>query len=125
MQAPLTEQTIQDCLNALAYADFRIRIKREFRNLKHTGEWEFVWAENQLRGAYFAWWQNHNALAVLLCLENARVICNERLSPDYLDRYNRAIAFLQESTSRAGTPVHDQGAHIKNLLYRMSSINKI
>jgi hypothetical protein len=124
MQAPITEQTIGSCLHKLAYDNNSIRIKPAFQDREHTREWNFVDAGSDLIGAYLAW-QRHNALAALLGLENASVICNERLSRDHLDMYNRAIAFLKDATSRAGTPVHDQGADIKNLLYRMSSIYKI
>ena len=118
MQAPTTDQTIERYLHALAYASNWERLKPEFQDYKHTEEWDFVWPDNELRGAYLAWHQDRDALQAFIHLEVARAICNERFYPDYLEKYNTSIVFLQNSISRASTPIH-QSAHIENLLQRI------
>jgi hypothetical protein len=119
MQDPITDQTIERFLYALAYRLNWERVKPEFQDYKHTEEVDFVFANNDLKAAYLEWHQDRDALQTLIHLENARVICNERFYPAYLTKYNTSIAFLQNSISRANTPIHDQGAQMENLLQRI------
>jgi len=118
MQTP-TDQLIERYLYSLAYAHNWERLKSDFQDNAHTQEPVFVEMQNVLIGAYFAWHEDRNALQALIFLEDATDICNERLYTPYLFMYNTSIAFLKECTSRAGTPIHDQDAHIQNLLQRM------
>ena len=109
MQAPITDQTLERYLHNLAYASNWERLKPEFQDDKYIEEWDFAWADNNLRSAYISWRHDRDALEALDHLEIARVICNERFYSNYLEMYNTSVAFLQNCTSRAGTPVHDQG----------------
>ena len=109
MQAPITGQTLEEYLHNLAFTDNSERLKREFLDIIHVQEWNFAWADNNLRGAYNSWHYDRDALKALDHLEVARVICNQRFQSRYLEMYNTSVAFLQNCTSRAGTPVHDQG----------------
>ena len=109
MQAPITDQTLEKYLHNLAFTSNWARLKREFLDDKYIREWNFAWADNNLRGAYSSWHHDRDALKALHHLEVARVICNERFESNYLEMYNTSVAFLQKCTSRAGTPVHDQG----------------
>ena len=115
-----TAQTIVQYLHDLAYGFDWLRIKREFNITKYMQEEAFIFADDYLRGAYLMWHQDHDAEAALTYLENARVICNERLTPAYLLKYNTVVSYFKASLSRSGTPVH-QEAHMQNLILRVTA----
>ena len=119
MQAP-TEQTIEQDLHDLAYGFDWLRIKHEFNNWNRMNEEAFICACDDLRGAYFMWSQDHDAEAALTRLEHASAVCNERLTPAYLLKYNTVVSYFQGMMSRSGTPVH-QDAHMQNLLLRVTA----
>jgi hypothetical protein len=120
MQAP-TEQTIEQYLHDLAFDQIYKRIKDEFCGSNHIHSEAFIFADDDLRGAYFQWAQDHNALGALTHLDNVRAICNERLQPAYLLKYNTVVSYFEGMMSRSGTPVHGQGAHMRNLLLRVTA----
>jgi hypothetical protein len=120
MQAD-TAQTIEQDLHDLAFDLDSQRIKDEFRGSNHIYSQVFIFACDHLKGAYFMWAQDHDAEAALTRLENASVICNERLTPAYLEKYNTVVSYFHANASRAGTPVHDQGVHMRNLLLRVTA----
>jgi hypothetical protein len=119
MQA-LTTQTIEQYLHDLAFDHNWDRIKDEFSGWNHIQSEDFIFAGDDLRGAYFQWAQDRNAEAALTHLENARAICNERLTPAYLLKYNTVVLYFKAMASRAGTPVR-QDAHMRNLLLPFST----
>ena len=119
-QAP-TAQDIEQNLFDLAFDHFYERLKGEFTDWDTVREEAFQRADDCLTAAYYQWADHHNALGALTYLENASVICNERLRPAYLLKYNESVSFLTRETSRAGTPVHGQGAHMRNLLLRVTA----
>ncbi len=119
MPAP-TAQTIEQYLYDLAFGDLWQRIEREFLAWEYTHEEAFIFAEDHLRGAYFDWAQDHDALGALSHLDNVRAICNQRLTPAYLLKYNTVVSYFEANASRAGTPVH-QDAHMRNLLLRVTT----
>jgi hypothetical protein len=120
MQAD-TAQTIEQYLHDLAFDLDRQRIKDEFRGSNHIYSQVFIFACDHLKGAYFMWVQDHDAEAALTRLEMVSVICNERLTPAYLEKYNTVVSYFEANASRAGTPVHDQGVHMRNLLLRVTA----
>ena len=117
----MQEQIIEQYLHDLAYGYDWLKIKPEFNIVNHMQEEAFRAADNHLRGAYLMWHQDSNAEAALTCLENASAICNERLTPAYLLKYNTVVSYFRGRLSRSGTPVHDQGAHMRNLLLRVTT----
>ena len=120
MQAP-TAQTIEQYLHDLAFDLDWKRIKPEFSGSNHMYSEAFIFAGDHLRGAYFMWSQDHDAEAALTRLEKASVICNERLTPAYLLKYNTVVSYFEGMMSRSGTPVHGQDAHMRNLLLRVTA----
>ena len=99
MEEP-TAQTIVQYLHDLAFHLDWKRIKPEFSGSNHMYSEAFIFAGDHLRGAYFMWSQDHDAEAALTYLENARVICNERLKPAYLLKYNTVVSYFKASLSR-------------------------
>ncbi len=67
------------------------------------------------------WAQDHDAEAALTRLGMVSVICNKRLTPAYLEKYNTVVSYFQGMMSRSGTPVHGQDAHMRNLLLRVTT----
>ena len=120
MQAP-TPQTIERYLHELAYASNWDRLKREFIDFEHTQEDAFLSAANNLNGAYLSWFQDRDTGAASLHLENARVICEERLYHNYLQKYNAAVSYFEGMLSRSGTPVHYQDARMQKLILRITA----
>ena len=114
-----TAQTIEGYMHDLAYDDIVDRIKNEFWD--KLSEEAFKSAEDHLTTAYIQWAHHQNALVALTHLQNASVICNQRLQPAYLSKYNESVSYLTAETSRAGTPVHGQNAHMRNLLLRVTA----
>jgi hypothetical protein len=114
-----TEQPIERHLHDLAYGFPWLKIKPEFSNSNHMHEEAFEAMGHNLRGAYLWWHQNSNAEAALTYLEKSKDICNERLTPEYLSKYNTVVSYFEGMISRSGTPVH-QGAHMRNLLLRVN-----
>ena len=119
MEEP-TAQTIVQYLHDLAYGFPWLKIKSEFNIAKYMQEEAFIFADDYLRGAYLMWHQDHDAETALTYLENARVICNERLTSEYLFKYNTVVSYFKAGLSRSGTPVH-QDAHMQNLLLRVTA----
>ena len=119
MQSP-TAQTIDRYLHDLAFTHNNERLKREFMDVEHTQEYAFISAANDLNGAYIMWYQDIDAVAASTHLENARVICTERLHHDYLQKYNAAVSYFEGILSRSGTPVQ-QNVHMQNLLLRVTA----
>ena len=122
MEAP-TAQTIEQYLYDLAFDEIYDRIKNEFNDWDHIHSEAFMFVDDQLTAAYIQWAEHQNALGALTYLESASVICNERLRPAYLLKYNDSVSFLTAESSRASTPVHvaGQGAHMRNLLLRVTA----
>jgi hypothetical protein len=120
MEAP-TAQTIEQYLYDLAFDEIYDRIKNEFNDWDHIHSEAFMRADDHLTAAYNQWAQDHNALGALTYLENVSVICNERLQPAYLSKYNDSVSYLTAETSRSSTPVHVQAAHMRNLLLRVTA----
>ena len=119
MEEP-TAQTIEQYLHDLAFDLNSKRIKPQFRGSNHIHSEAFIFADDDLRGAYFACSQDHDAEAALTRLLKASAICNERLTPAYLLKYNTVVSYFKANASRAGTPVH-QDAHMQNLLLRVTA----
>ena len=119
MQAP-TAQTIEQYLHDLAFDLDWKRIKHEFCASNYIYSEAFIFACDHLRGAYFMWSQDQDAEAALTRLGKASAICNERLTPAYLLKYNTVVSYFEAMMSRAGTPVH-QDAHMQNLLLRVTA----
>jgi hypothetical protein len=120
MQAP-TEQTIEQYLHDLAYGYDWLKIKPEFNIVQYMQEEAFRAADNHLRRAYLMWHQDSDAEAALTYLVNASAICNERLTRAYLLKYNTVVSYFKGRLSRSGTPVHDQDAHMQNILLRVTA----
>jgi hypothetical protein len=123
-QAP-TAQDIEQNLYDLAFDDFYERLEGQFTIWDEIHSQAFQNAENCLTAAYVQWADHNDALGALNYLENASVICKQRLRPAYLSKYNESVSYLTTETSRAGTPVHSpvygQGAHMRNLLLRVTA----
>ena len=118
MQA--TEHTIQGYLSDLAFAPNNVRLKSEFQGSKYTEQEAFIVAGNQLKFAYFAWRYYRSEVGTLSHLANAKDICVERLSSEYLRKYNDSVSYFEGILSRSSTPVH-QDAHMKDLLLRLTA----
>ena len=72
----------------------------------------------------FAYWElstNKNAGAALAHLDNVEAICEERLSPDYLGKYNRSRMQLRLHISEHGEFVH-VAMDLQKILSRMQSL---
>jgi len=123
-QAP-TAQDIEQNLYDLAFDHFYERLEGEFTDWDTIREQAFQNMENCLTAAYHQWADHRDALGALNSLESVKVICNQRLRPAYLSKYNESVSFLTAESSRAGTPVHSpvygQGAHMRNLLLRVTA----
>ena len=120
MPAP-TAQTIEQYLHDLAYGFPWLKIKPEFNIQKYMQEEAFIFADGDLRGAYLMWHQDNDAEAALTCLENASAICNQRLTDAYKLKYDTVVSYFEGMMSGSGTPVHGQGAHMRNLLLRVTA----
>ncbi len=120
MQAPI-EQIIQQYLHDLAFDDLHQRIKREFIDWDHTQEEAFIFAENDLRTAYFMWHDDRDAVGALTSLDKVRDMYRKRLTSEYQRKYNDSVSYFEGIRSRSGTPVHDQDVHMQSLLLRMTA----
>jgi len=117
-------QTITQYLNELAYTRCLECIKTEFLDFDHRQEEAFVLMGNELRGSYLMWQQYNDEAAALTRLENVSAICNERLTPQYLLKYNTVVSYFKGMMSRSSTPVHvqEENARMQNILLRMAAI---
>jgi hypothetical protein len=123
MEEAPTAQTIEQYLYDLAFDEIYDRIKNEFNDWDHIHSEAFQFADDQLTAAYMQWAEHHNAHGALTYLERVSDICNERLQPAYLSKYNDSVSFLTAESSRASTPVDvdTQGARMQNLILRMTA----
>ena len=125
MEAP-SAQTITQYLYELAYSDTRLWecIKDEFLDFDHMQEEAFVVMGNELRGSYLMWQQYNDEAAALTHLQKVSAICNERLRPPYLLKYNTVVSYFKGTLSGSSTPVHveQDNARMQNILLRMAAI---
>ena len=116
-------QTILKYLHDLGFGRNDLRFNDEFYLRSWMQDEAFIDMVDNLRGAYLMWHTASDADATLTHLENARAMCIQGLSRNYLSKYNTVVSYFEALASRAGTPVHpqEQGARMQNLLLRMTA----
>jgi hypothetical protein len=113
--------SIEHLLNDLAFQRNDLRLKAEFREYPATGQAEYTTMNRELSCAYWEWRTNKDASAALTHLANVKQICEERLSPEYLNEYNSSVAQLRLHISPHSQSVH-RNMDLRNLLSRMQSL---
>lgn len=112
--------TVKD-LNDLAFEHNYVRLQtavREYPLKKHE---EYVKMNRELSCAYWELTTNKNAGAAVAHLNNVQAICQEKLSPDYLEKYNRSIMQLEAHISKHGNFVSVE-MDLQKMLSRMQSL---
>ena len=113
-------ETLRD-LNDLAFADNQFRLKAEFRSYWSTEHTEYLRLNRELSFAYWELVTFKNAGAAVVHLVNVKAICEERLSREYLDKYNQSLLILQIHIRDHGDFVR-VAMDLQNMLNRMQSL---
>ena len=108
-------------LNDLAFQHNYVRLKAEFREYPATGHDEYLRMNRELSFAYWELSVNKNAGAALSHLDNVEAICEERLSPEYLRRYELSRTKLRMHIREHGDLVH-VATDLQKMLSRMQSL---
>jgi hypothetical protein len=115
MQTP-TPEVIEHHLYDLVNGPSCDRLKPEFQNVSAGRDRDLETMNEDLREAYRWWSQGRHASRVLYHLENVTEICNERLSPEYLDKFISSLVYFQgmlfvctEMVDKVGRRYHTWG----------------